>query len=247
MALLATGTPHCRGIHTIHCSCSFHPDLPFPPNVEVFCWGFPLTSTKIFKLWTNGNLPYNVLTWLTWILLEHMECPTKQVSTHQSFFFLGGGGGSHKLDCWMRNNCALSFLGISIRFHFFLLFSCTSRAEPTQSHSVNISKKASLSLLPGRMCSTSGASCFKMNYQHSLGKHNLGNHRERRLRHIQNILMSASSCHCYYITCAPPLQHILFMGSKLHFSPYPQQLHHMPWTMVLGQSWRHCPTRSWSF
>ena len=66
-----------------------------------------------------------------------MECPTKQVSTHQSFFFFGGGGGGEggvinstvELEITVR--CL--FWESVLDFNFSLLFCYTSRSEPTQS------------------------------------------------------------------------------------------------------------------
>ena len=152
------GISHCRGIHTIHCSCKFRPDLPFlqkrrcfagdshlpvqkyshfePMGIPCMDDSFDSRAGKYYlhnltrhessqdQYWMDSSsreVLSSISGGLIFVLKPHIKS-IKSISlqfslrlTEQRFFFFlgGGGGGIHS-----TVDCALSFLGISIRFCF---------------------------------------------------------------------------------------------------------------------------------
>ena len=107
---------------TIHCSCWFRPDLPFPPNAEVFCWGFPLTGTRIFKFWTSRNPLYDVLTWLTrrWILLAQLN---------KAWIKSGSVKGSTLINFWWLKSLSWNSIKLTESISLQFSFHCFSLTE----------------------------------------------------------------------------------------------------------------------
>ena len=190
------------GIHIIHCSCLFHPDLPFPPKCGGVLLGIPTYEFKNiqtlnqweFPIWCI-NMTHVNTTWawhalrnviksgsgvtdslsrvstlwqkfLSWILISLFQLVWTEITVFLSFFFFRGGGGEGgrggRGSTLLFIVCCLFWELVSD--FIFILFSYTSPTELTQSLCKVISRKALLSLLLGRMCSTSSAFCSQLNW-----------------------------------------------------------------------------------
>ena len=112
--------------------------------------------STLINLWWQKSLSHKIIKLIKSISLQFTF--RFSASLNRDFFF---GGGRGEGIC-STVDCVLSFLGISIRFYF----PCCSLIRfqlDRRSRSEKLNRKASLSLLLGRMCSASSASCLNLN------------------------------------------------------------------------------------